>query len=253
MKIDMKALKSVLLILCFFFCQNTLFAQEAKDTTKLFETIKQLQDLYKQKAVSFDIRYTYTSEHNPEKELDSLIGHMDLSGNNYHYLLSETEMTANERYVITLFAEDKIMYLSKPFSGGAVDPMTQMWAAMKTAGLTSCIFSETVRTRSLSIDFKAGGPYKKMELVFDKKSGYLNEMKYVLRTEMLMSSGEGIENIVAEYGEYAIVKCKYSNYKALVPDADMFDERKFFYKDGETFMPTARYNEYKVFQGSPGL
>jgi len=248
----MKVLRSVLFLLCICLCQS-VYAQESNDTARLFATIKQLQEIYKQKAISFDIRYTYASELKPEAVLDSLTGQMDISGASYHYVMSGTEMTANERYVITLFGEDKIMYLSKPLSNGPVDPLDQMWASMKTAGVNSCAFTESGNVKSVNIGFRPGGPYKEMKLNFDRKTGYLMEMKYVLKTEMLMTASEGIGNVIAEYGEYAIVRCTYKNYRTLVPRAGMFDENRFFYKEDGIFKPTGSFSEYRVFQGSPNL
>jgi hypothetical protein len=248
----MKVLKCVLLVLCGFMMQVRVSAQEKNDTARLFATMKELQQMYKQKAISFDIRYTYASELHPGVELDSLAGHMDVSGKNYHYLLSGTEMTANERYVVTLFKEEKIIYLSKPLSA-PVDPVQQMWLSMQTIGVTSCSFPETATVKAINIGFKAGSPYKEMQMDFDKKTGYLMEMRYVLKTEMLMASGEGAEDAAAEYGEYAVVRCTYANYKTLSPRPDMFDERKFFYKDGNEYKSTGAYSEYKVFVGAPNL
>lgn len=250
----MKVLRAALMILCSFALLHNVSAQEVNDTARLFEEMKRLQGAYQQKAMSFDVRYTYASELHPDVLLDSLSGHMEIAGSKYYYQLANTEMTANEKYVVTLFKEDKIMYLSKPATLNAADPLEQMRLSMKTAGVNRCTISEKGTVKSIQVGFKDGGPYKELQMDFEKSSGYLLAMKYILKTTMLMEATGGANaEVPAEYGEYAIVQSYYNNYKQLAPQESLFDNAKFFYKEGDEFKPAAAYSEYKIFVGSPGL
>jgi len=250
----MKVLRTGLLILCGFAIFRTASAQEVNDTAKLFAEMKTLQSVYQQKALSFDIRYTYASELHPDEVLDSLDGHADIAGSNYYYQLANTEMTANDKYIVTLFREDKIMYLSKPVALNAADPLEQMRVSMKTAGVIRCSVTEKGTVKSIRVGFKEGGPYKELQMDFDKSSGYLIAMRYVLKTSLLMEAN-GAANAEAsqEYGEYAIVQSYYDHYKQLSEQQKRFDNTQFFYKEGDEFKPTAAYSEYKIFVGSPDL
>jgi len=250
----MKVLRIGLILLCGLAIFRTASAQEVNDTAKLFAEMKTLQRVYQQKALSFDIRYTYASELHPETLLDSLSGHADIAGSSYYYQLANTEMTANDKYIVTLFKEDKIMYLSKPVSLNAADPLEQMRVSMKTAGVTRCSVTEKGTIKSIQVGFKEGGPYKELQMMFDKSSGYLISMRYVLKTSLLMETTGGANGEVPEeYGEYAIVQSYYDNYKQLSEQQKRFDNTQFFYKEGDEFKPTAAYSEYKVFVGSPDL
>ncbi|SHN17080.1 hypothetical protein [Chitinophaga sp. CF418] len=250
----MSVLRTGLMILCGVAVLHTANAQEVNDTAKLFAEMKTLQGVYQQKALSFDIRYTYASELHPGEILDSLSGHADIAGSKYYYQMANTEMTANDKYVITLFKEDKIMYLSKPMAMNAADPLEQMRASLKTAGVNRCSVTEKGTVKSIRVGFKEGGPYKELQMDFDKSSGYLTSMRYVLKTSMLMESTGGANaEAPEEYGEYAIVQSYYDNYKQLSGQEKEFDSMKFFYKEGDEFKPTAAYSEYKVFVGSPDL
>ncbi len=249
----MNVLRTGFIALCSLVVLHKASAQEVNDTAKLFIEMKALQGVYKQ-PLSFDVRYTYASELHPEAVLDSLSGHMEIAGNRYYYQLANTEMTANEKYVITLFKEDKIMYLSKSMSQNTADPLEQMRVSMKTAGVTRCAVAEKGKVKTITVGFKEGGPYKELQMDFEKSSGYLLSMRYILKTTMLMESTGGANaEVPAEYGEYAIVQSYYNNYKQLSPDANQFDNTKFFYKEGSEFKPTTAYNEYKIFVGSPDL
>ena len=250
----MKVLRTGLMILCGLVTLQYVSAQEVNDTAKLFAEMKSLQGVYQQKAISFDVRYTYASELHPEVLLDSLSGHMEVAGSKYYYQLSNTEMTANDKYVVTLFKEDKIMYLSKPMALNAADPLEQMRVSMRTAGVNRCSVTEKGTVKSIRVGFKEGGTYKELQMDFDKSSGYLLTMRYVLKTTMLMEATGGANaEAPEEYGEYAIVQSYYNNYKQISQESNQFDNTKFFYKEGDEFKPTAAYSEYKIFVGSPGL
>jgi hypothetical protein len=249
----MKVLRTGLMVLCSLVILHTASAQEANDTAKLFAEMKGLQGAY-QKALSFDVRYTYASELHPEALLDSLNGHIEMAGNKYYYQLANTEMTANDKYVVTLFKDDKIMYLSKSMSQNTVDPLEQMRVSMKTAGVNRCSVTEKAKVKIITVGFKEGGPYKELQMDFDKSSGYLLSMRYILKTTMLMEATGGANaEAPQEHGEYAIVQSYYDNYKQLSQEVNQFDNTKFFYKEGGEFKPTAAYNEYKIFVGSPDL
>lgn len=251
----MKLLSIGLLLFMGILVNHEIFAQGSGDTAKLYAEMKQLQGLYQGAPISFDIKYTYSSELHPEAVLDSLDGHMDVSGRNYHYSISTTETTANEQYVVTLFKEEGIMYLSKPLGASPVDPIEQMRATMQAMGINNCSIVENGTVKTIQVGFKPGMPYKEFYMNFNKKNGMLMDVKYVLKTALLMESlgAESTEDIIAQYGEYAIVRCQFFNYKPLSQVTNMFDSSRFFYKDGDEFKATEAYKNYQVFVGTPNL
>lgn len=250
----MKVLRAGLLILCCLAILHKAPAQEVNDTAKLFEEMKSLQSVYQKKAVAFNVRYTYASELHPEVVLDSLAGHMKIAGSKYYCQLANTEMTANDKYVITLFKEDKIMYLSKPAGLNVADPLEQMRISIRTTGVNRCVITEQGTLKSIKVGFKDGGPYKELQMDFEKSSGYLRTMRYILKTAMLMeTAGNPNAEVPEEYGEYAIVESYYTDYKQLSQQENMFEEVKFFYKEGNEFKPATAYSDYRIFVGSPDL
>jgi hypothetical protein len=242
------------LIIAGLFISTYSMGQTLNDTTKLYAEIAKLQEVYKQRALSFDIRYTYASELHPAKILDSLRGFMELTGSTYHYKLDNTETFSNSHYNIILFKEDKVMYLAKPVEGNTADPMSQLRQMMGNANIKGCTLVNKGTQEIFRINFNTEGSCREMEITIEKSTGYLLSMRYVLKTELLMEA-QGNPNAKPdpEYGPYAIVQSDFSNYKLLKPDVVLLSEQDLFYREGNAFKTTSAYSDYKIFVGSPNL
>lgn len=230
-------------------------AQAANDTAALFAEMRQLQEAYG-RSLSFDIKYTYASERQPGAILDSALGRIELSGKNYHFRLDSVETLSNKDYSVTLFKKDKVMYLAKPSSlGTSPDPVQQMRTILKNGAYKSCRVTQQGSVKTVHIDFGADAVYRQMEMSIDKKTGYVTSMRYVLKTTALVGAGaeRSAEEVIAGYGEYAIVQSTFDHYKLLPADYTGFDESRFFYKEGTEYKTTSDYNDYKIFRGSPNL
>jgi hypothetical protein len=70
---------------------------------------------------------------------------------------------------------------------------------------------------------------------------------------MLLAPNDPSTDVTKEYGEYAIVSCRYDDYKPLVAQSGMFDEQSFFFQKGKEFEPAKAFEDYQVFVGSPNL
>jgi hypothetical protein len=246
-------MKTFLIAMALFISTYTV-GQGLSDTTKLYTEMAKAQKAYKEHALSFDIRYTYSSELHPAKILDSLIGYMELAGNSYHYKLDNTETFANSHYNIILYKEDKLMYLTKPVEGNTGDPMSRLRKMMSSANIKSCVMLNKGNLEIFRINFNTESSCREMEITIEKSTGYLLSMRYILKTELLMET-QGNPNVTPdpEYGPYAIVQSDFKNYKSLKPDVVLLNEQDFFYKEGNVFKATAAYSSYKVFAGSPNL
>ncbi len=236
--------------------QPRVNAQAGIDTTTLFAEMTQLQSVYKAHALAFDVHYTYASELHPDAVLDSLHGRLEMSGNYYHYWLDSMETMVNANYSVTLFRNDKLMYLAKPSAAMAgVDPLMQLRVVLQRSGISSCAVTQQGALKVLRIDFGPQSSYKGMEMGIEKKTGYVTYMRYIMKTAMLMGAGgeAQVAKANAEYGEYAIVQTTFDHYKQLPANNAVFDENAFFYKEGDAFKTTPAYSEYRIFKGSPNL
>jgi hypothetical protein len=229
--------------------------QTLSDTTELYTEIAKLQQVYKEHALSFDIRYTYSSELHPAKILDSLIGSMELAGSTYHYKLDNRETFSNNHYSLILFKEDKVMYIAKPVeSSNTGNPIPQLRQMMGNDNIKSCGLVNKGNLEIFKINFKAEDYCREMEITIEKSTGYLLSMKYIVKTELLMEAlGNPNTTTNSEYGPYAIVESDFNNYKLLKPDVVLFNEQDFFSREENVFKTTSAYSSYKIFAGSPNL
>lgn len=228
-------------------------AQVTTDTAKLFAAFKKVGEAYRSKGVSFDISYTYTSESKPGVVLDSMNGHVDMTGENVHYRVDSTETFTNGKYNVVFFKEDRIIYVSKPPRINTADPLQQLRTIVRDSTVTGYSMKEEGRVTTIRVNFNDRSPCKQMEVQIDKSTGYLVVMRYTIRTELLMEDGTMDTDTEQAYGQYAVVTCGFSGYSAFVPDSSFFDDSRFFYKEGSEFKSTEKYSDYRIYVGSPGL
>lgn len=227
---------------------------QAQDTTAIAKAINifsRVQAKSQQQPVSFEVNYTYSNESTPGTLLDSLKGKIEISGENYRSTLDSTETIRNSKYTIILFKEDKLMYLAaNSKSVSPADPLETLNALLK--GATNSTFSYQKRNTIINVSFPAGANCKQLSITIDTVSQRLISMQYILKTTLLM--GDEMKNEVPEeYEEYAQVKASFYNYKDIPVNNSRFDEKAFFYKDGDTFKVTPAYEDYRIFVGTPGL
>jgi len=241
----------LLIVAVLMFAHKAMQAQAVNDTAALFAEVRELQAVY-QAPVSFDINYIYTSEQRPDSILDTMHGTLEMSGTSFRYCIDSVETMTNASYSVTLFKNEKIMYLSRPSGINTADPVQQFRSVLEKMGFSSCTVKQEKGRKVIQIGFPAGGPYREIEMDINKKTGYISAMRYVMKTMLLMESG-ATEADAAAYGEYAIVTTTFDHYKPLSTDYIRFNEGSYFYKDGAGFKPTNTYSEYKIFKGSPNL
>lgn len=232
---------------------NTLFAH-AQDTVAVAKAVnifRRVQAKSRQQPVSFDLNYTYANESTPGVILDSLKGKIEISGENFRSIIDSTETICNATYNIVLFKEDKIMYLAKNSkSASPADPLETLNTLLK--GATNSSFKTEKQNTIINVAFPAGSNCRQLLIVIDTVSLRLVSMQYILKTTLLM--GEEMNNEVPDgYEDYAMVKATFYNYKGIPLSSSRFDEKAFFYKDGDAFKVTPAYEDYSIFVGTPGL
>lgn len=227
---------------------------QAQDTAAIARAInifRRVQAKSQQQAVSFEMLYTYSNESTPGTLLDSMRGTIEISGENYRSSMDHTETIRNSKYNIVLFKEDKLMYLAaNNHAGTPGDPLETLHTLLQ--GGINCTFSTERMNTIINVSFPAGTNCKHLSITIDTVSQRLIAMQYILKTSLLMD--EEMKNDVPEgYEEYALVKASFYHYKDLPVNSSRFDEKAFFYKDGNAFKVTPAYEDYNIFVGTPDL
>ena len=249
----------VLSIFCWIIIFSASFipglrAQELTDTARLYRELAVLQTGYKDKPVSYDMRYSYASELHPDIVLDSMKGSVSIYNNVYKYQLDNMETVATGTYNIVLFKEEKVMYIVKPATASSLAPLDHVRKMMNDAGVHGYTIKEDGREKTVHINFVQGASCREMEVVVDKKTQRLQTIQYVIKTSLLMQESPDMEaKTIAEYGPFAIVTQSFTHYQPLTTVPDWLDTAHFFYKDGTELKTAPAYNEFKIFKGSPNL
>lgn len=251
-----------LMIIFFIGCLQAAQAQYDKKQ-EAWAAIQKLTDLYsKASHLSFDVSYRYAAEEAPGTWLDSLNGRFKMNGSRYWYDINNTESICAGGYLILLFKEDQVMYLAKP-AEASLDPsginqatvvpgtVSQFENVLKNDTTIRCSVKEINNQKRITIEFTVPATYKKIEYYINSKTGYLEKMINVVRSDQLYDAS--VQHLVDAEQSYAIVETVYSNYRPENVDDSLFNISRYFKKEGDDYITVAPYNMYKIFLGTPNL
>ena len=245
---------SLCLLLSMF--SSTLKAQQNENLAWVTNEFRHIREAYlRSNALSFGIRYLYTAEKDPAIILDSVTGSVQSLKGQYRLVLDSTEIIKNERYGITLFKEDKVMYLSgPPGKNMKTDPLMMPDSAFShIPGLQCSVHTDKI-FKTISFIFPPDLQYKTIDFVMDTVSGLLVKAIYIVKTEQMTGGRAGTTPAAGlQYDEYARVEADFYNYSKEPPPGALFDEKEYFRKEGKEFKTTEKYKQYKIFTGSPDL
>lgn len=228
------------------------FAQnDAKE--KALAALKKLSDKYKSSPyLSFDMTYRYADNDRPGKYLDSLKGSFMLNEEEYIYDLDNTEMINTKNYSITLFKEDKIMYLKKT-SGEvpAANPVLMLDSFFQHNRNMECAISDADGDEKITLMFQPGLSYRKMEYYINRKTGYIEKAICVVDAKQMYDPA--VQNNVHPVATESIIEVFFGHYQTGQFGKDAFDTSKYFKKEGDEYVAVAPYNAYKIFLGTPNL
>lgn len=229
-------------------------AQQGGDTAQLYRSLRQLQTALEASPVGFSIRYSYASEQKPNVMLDSMSGSLELSGISARYIVDNMVTVSNSRYNITVFPDDRLIYVAKPSAVIQADPVAQLRQMIASSGISHCSVEENAEEQKIIVAFREGGNCREMIIRINPKTGYMRDVVYVLKTSLLTGGDVPEAETTAAYGEYAVVRMDFFNYRKLAEgDMNRFDERNYFSREGDEFKPSPAYKDYQIFKGSPNL
>ena len=232
-----------------------LYAQQPADKSTFLHEMSNLKEhFYKAGNISFDLCYYYSNEHSPRRYIDSLKGHIEMSGNKSRIVMDNTETISTGKYTIILAKEDKVMYLAKGMDSlkQQLNPLAAMDTMFsKIEGLTYKM-SVTGRKKNYTIEFPAGYPCKKMEMIVDATTQRVLKTISVVRTADVLQDPESY-SVGKNYEEYTNIETRFINYRTGVSDTAIMDENRYFIKENGEFKVTDLFKGYTIYKGMPGL
>lgn len=243
----------ILLVCC---CGMQLQAQKkpGDDREKAEKLVAAAQKKYAAGSwLQFEVQYLYTNESTPRKILDSTGGRLILNGSNYWYNIQNTITVKTDHYSIMVFPDDKLISIAKsaaqPSPLGAISQMDSMW--QKIRGLQVTV-TETNAGAVVDMHMPPGQSYKSITLLFDKQSGLLANLVYVLGTDNLVDPTERKAKGREAYEPYARVETRFIPRNDSL-DKTVLDESRYFTRNGNDIQPSAAYADYKIFRASLNL
>lgn len=236
-------------------CSRT-HAQEAKDSAKVMQLLGTLAKSYKEAGcLSYDIEYKYSNESKPAQVLDSSVGKVEIDSVGYWYTLDSTEMMMNATYCLTIFREDKIIYLSKAPVERNISPVDILGKSLQKAGKIIYKEQSGKKFKNIQISFPEAENCKQLDYKIDLKTGFITSMTYIVPTSQLISEDvrSTFDSEKSGYDKYARVEVTFSNYQSLTTKSTHLDETAFITKKGNDFVPNDQFKEYKIFIASPNL
>lgn len=227
------------------FCQNDQRGQALRELRKTIS-------LYQQAALmSFDVKYRYAPAENPSAYMDSLSGSFRLDGSKFWYSLDETEMLFNGEYVVAVYKDDRIIYLSRPSQDMTVQHPVALIDSLLDNPAISYTINSSGKTKEIIVDFPAGEKYKQIRYLIDSRSGLINRMTQLVESSELYDPEIAAQAIPET--AYDIVETIFSNYANKGFDAGFFRADRYFIKEGSDYIAASSYRSYKVFLGSSNL
>lgn len=214
---------------------------QSKDTAALLAVFKKMQQDLISRPVSYEVKISYTRLDAPGAAPDTVSGMVKIAGRQLHYLMDGVETISNERYTVTLFHQDKTMYLNKPVA----TPEQQMVAVANLSQVVGDVKEWFLKTEGkekiLQLTYPAGMQYKQAVFIIDARSGYLKSTRITM-------------DVLAEDTLHAVeVYSRFVNYQPIPNGYNGFNESNYFTRKGDDFIVTPTYRDYQIFKASPNL
>lgn len=231
------------------------FSQKAADSIAVRDFLSNIQQAYdKASYLAFEIKYLYANRNTPGKYIDSVKGTMEMDRKRSRTVIDGLETMITEKYAIRIDSEEKLIYLGRPSSNGASDPMSMVENAIYGGKGTRAFIITTNGVKELSIKFPSGNVYTSIVMTVDETTRYLQRIKYELRTTDLvtddMLAKPGTPGLYQEQGNVEVV---FSNYREGAFTDSLFNESLYFIRQAREFIPSARYKDYRIFLASSNL
>ena len=233
--------------------QETLQPLAVQDSLKAF-TQKVSHAYAKASYLSFRVKYLYANTGKPADYLDSALGTVQMNQGRSRIVIDSMETVFTEKYAIRVLRDDKLIYLSAPAHVETQNPVGMLDSIFAhLAGVKTRLYRQNGED-ILMLDFPAGGPYTRMEISIDDKTGYFSRIAYTVNAVGLVGR-EMIERPghPAPYQSSGRVYVLFSDYQKGHFDDRLFSADNFFTRMAGKYTPSDRFKDYRIFLASSNL
>lgn len=175
-------------------------------------------------------------------------------------MIDSTESVNTGDFLITVFREDKLLFLAKPASvtlpqGTGLSGLSEAWLqsmdSLVQNNLIQLNWKDEKDQQQIVIHFPEAKEYKMLTFVIDKKTGYMKQSITVARSAQLMDEDSRREANITD--EFAIITTYFQNNSKGRVSEILFDPARYFTKKGDEYIGVNEFKDYKVFLGTPGM
>lgn len=198
-------IKKVIGLSISLFFLHTAHAQRVYDTTttNIMSEIDLVQAyLQTSSHLSFNAVY-YFEDIDSVAVYDTLQASYEMNADKYHIIMDSVETIQNEKYLVTVYNQDKLVVVQDPESSSRqvmhVNIMDSTFQQLAMYGMTA---ADSGIFRKITLFFDANALYTNYEMVYNKTTYQLLYIKYALRKETEPESDKRFKMFI-----------KFSNYK----------------------------------------
>lgn len=240
---------SKILYMCPLFLFIAYFGKAQIDQNN--PAIKKLTDIanaYKNaNHLGFDVKYLYASEARPALYLDSLDGSFKINNNRYNYTVDNTQFVGNDSINLTIFNEDKIIYVNSPANIQSANPLAMIDSVMTINQYSNASISQAGLEQKITIDFKPGYMFKKVEYYITPLTNLITRMMAIIEADQMYDPG--VKPIFNKSNRYGILEVRFRSYKLSGFLDAIFSETQFLVRDGNQYKPARAYANYQIING----
>jgi hypothetical protein len=217
--------------------------------------LQKVETAYAQASfLSFDVKYSYANITEPNQPNDSVTGKIQVDKNRCHLLLEGIETLITPTHTIQVIPDEQLIYIgASNAKSNSMDPKSMVDTLFHYLK-GSITLLQSANEQTISIIFPPGAPYIKLSMTIDSRTGFLEKVRYDLRTEALVD--KSLIRDASHPGPYdneGTVLVEYSHYHQNAFGDEAFNEGNILVKNGNVYQPTGKYSHYQVFLANPNM
>lgn len=222
---------------------------------KIEKEFSLIQSAYKKSEyLSYTVQYLYAKEKTPHNYIDTVNGKYRINRNRFWGVLDNVEFIQDDSLFISLYPEDKVIFLSSAAPDWmSINPnWDSIWKAKKES--VKVLTQQEGDFTKIEMLYTGDSATKKTELWYNTQSHMLQKIIYVIKQPYGSASGyDESEAEQNEEGEFAVIEIRFSEYSNTEFDLSVLNANEYVKKNGKEYLPAEKYQDYKIFIGSPNL
>lgn len=198
--------------------------------------------------LQFEVAYSFANLHSPDKPLETMSGEVQMDQSRCRFVIDGAETVVTEHFMIRVLPDQHLLYVSSAAHPDLMDPVGSLDSVLANLQGIQVDLVEDGATQTLTFRFPPGRRYNRITMTIDEHTALLQDVAYDIQTQGLVSRDEVVgQGQGGQYEQEGIMDIHFSGYRHGGFDEDLFSDDRYLTKSGDTYGPSARYKDYRVF------